>query len=98
VTDAKRRSGASVVIRRRAHWALVGFWEGAPCAIKRGGYVPTWSVWLRVGRAEFRELRADGFYTRRSVRRPTDYVDREYQRTTGESLKWATGESAVSAG
>lgn len=87
-----------MAIRRRANWALVGFWYGAPCAIQHGGYVPTWSVWLRVDRAEFRELRSEGYYTRRSVRRPTDYVDLEYQRTTGETLRWATGESAVSAG
>lgn len=69
------------------YWALVGHWHGTPCAIQRGEYKPCWTVWAIVdSEKEWRELRRDGFYTRRSRRRPTDYVDREFQRTVPESI------------
>lgn len=63
-------------------WVLIGHWHGMPCAIKRGGYKPCWTVWSLVDEKQWQELRRDGFYTRRAQRRPTSYVDTAFQRTT----------------
>lgn len=64
----------------KRHWALVGFWHGCPCAIMRGNYVPPFSCWFNIGRREWLALRRDGFYTRRSVRRPTAFVNAKQQK------------------
>ena len=65
---------------RKRHWALVGFWHGCPCAIQRGHYVPPFSCWYNIGRDEWRSLRRDGFYTRRSSKRPIAFVDAKKQK------------------
>lgn len=62
--------------RRKYCWALVGSWEGSLCAIVRGNYVPPFARWLRITRQEWRELRAEGFYTRRCNHRPTALLDK----------------------
>lgn len=67
-------------------WVLVGHWHGMPCAIQRGDYKPCWTVWSVTDEKQWNELRREGFYTRRSRSRPTDYVDREFQKTTNPDV------------
>jgi len=87
-STAERVSGRvdPQVRRRRVLWALTGFWEGSPCAIQHGGYVPPFAVWMEVDQREFDDLRKKGFYTRRCASRPTDYIDRDDQRGTPRKI------------
>lgn len=68
------------------YWVLCGHWFGMPCAIQRGGHIPTFSVWSVVDQDQFTELRAAGFYSRRKKSRPTDYVDCDFQRSVPENM------------
>lgn len=56
------------------HWALAGCWEGSFCAIYHGNYVPPFARWFLVSEKQYRELKAGGFYVRRSASRPLDYL------------------------
>lgn len=74
--------------RKTRLWVLVGWWHGLPCAIQRGEHVPPFSTWMECStRREWEELRSEGFYTRRSDRRPTEFVDREFQRGTPTTVE-----------
>ena len=77
--------------RPKRHWALVGHWEGSPRAILRGNYVPPFARWFAISRREWRALRKEGFYTRRSRHRPTALLspeDRIKQRRTPITCEW----------
>ena len=83
--NAQTRLPCNAVVRQRGSvrfWCLVGHWHGMPCAIQRGGHIPCWTVWSVTDERQWHDFRRQGFYTRRSRSRPTDYVDREFQKTT----------------
>ena len=61
------------------YWALVGWWEGLACACHRENQVPPFAGWFIVSASEWKELRREGFYTRRQRSRPTAFVDRKRQ-------------------
>lgn len=44
--------------------ALVGSYNGLPCAILVGDYIPPFSEWIEIEKDEFDELRDSGFHVR----------------------------------
>ena len=76
-------------VRRRGKvrfWVLVGHWHGSPCAIRRGQQTHPFAVWSVTDERQWRELRREGFYTRRSCDRPVAFVDRTFQNETSADV------------